>query len=296
MNEDRESGFVAVSHGDRLSYERVGEGPPVVLLPSDPMTDSRMWDQQMGFLSEFRTVVRYDDRGFGRSSPWSGPHRRFEDALEVLRSLNIETTALVGERDGAGTALEVAVTQRHTVSELVLISPRIPGLLQRARWGSTSMRSVPPQDVVDVMRRGVEKAQSIFPRLDDALSSGDFGPQVEDMLNMIDGLFGDQRSRIRDIWLDNVHNLNPDRLRVLQQEKIMEPPVSELLTEVEARTLVVMSASQEEAFQRAGLELLLEEVPNIEKVVVPRGSFSVALEDPEKLNEVLGEFLRPPHQ
>lgn len=148
----------------------------------------------------------------------------------------------------------------------------------------------------DIIRGGVELGRSMFPHLDEGVSSGDFGPHVEDTLNMIEGLSDDQRSRIREMLLDNAPNLKPERLGFLMQEESMEPPVAERLTEVEAPTLVVLAASEEEAAQRVGLGLVLDEVPNVEKAVVSRGSFCLALEDPEQLNEVPAEFLGPPHQ
>lgn len=277
-----DEGFVAVSHGDRLFYERLGDGPCVILLPNaDLMTDSRVWDDQMAFLSQFRTVIRYDDRGFGRSSPWGGPYRRYEDAVQVIRTLNIEETALMGEHGGAGTALEVAVALKETVSELVLIGPSIPGL---------AARLILADQRANVVRTGIELARSMFPHLDEGVRSGDFGPHVEDMVNMIEGLSDDQRSRIRAILLDNSPNLKPDRLGFLMNEKSMDPPIGDRLTEVEARTLMVLAASEDETAQRIQ-GMVLDEVPNVEKVVLPKWSFCLTLEDPEKLNEVLGDFL-----
>ena len=61
-----ESGLAEVD-GGKLAWESAGEGPDVVFLHPG-LWDSRVWDQQFGVFSKTYHVVRYDLRGYGRSS------------------------------------------------------------------------------------------------------------------------------------------------------------------------------------------------------------------------------------
>jgi pimeloyl-ACP methyl ester carboxylesterase len=58
-----------VTIGDlRIAYERVGEGPPLVLLHGLFGFDSRSWHPQLEGLSDAFTVAAWDMPGTGRSS------------------------------------------------------------------------------------------------------------------------------------------------------------------------------------------------------------------------------------
>lgn len=53
--------------GQRIAYQRSGEGPPLVLLHGWPL-NWREWRRQVDALSDEFTVVAWDAPGAGRSS------------------------------------------------------------------------------------------------------------------------------------------------------------------------------------------------------------------------------------
>src|SRR6059036_2922712 len=53
--------------GGNLYYETAGEGTPLVFVHAR-FLDSRMWDDQFQLSAKGNRVIRYDVRGFGRSS------------------------------------------------------------------------------------------------------------------------------------------------------------------------------------------------------------------------------------
>jgi pimeloyl-ACP methyl ester carboxylesterase len=57
---------VVRANGLQITYERVGAGPPLVLVHGAKV-DARMWQPQLALADEF-TVVAWDEPGAGRSA------------------------------------------------------------------------------------------------------------------------------------------------------------------------------------------------------------------------------------
>jgi len=67
MTMSKPSGFAEVN-GARLYYETTGTGEPVIFLHGNTL-DARMWDDQFLVFAQQYQAIRYDLRGFGKSSP-----------------------------------------------------------------------------------------------------------------------------------------------------------------------------------------------------------------------------------
>lgn len=86
------------TNGTRLYYEEAGAGPAVVLIHGFTL-DTRMWDDQFQRLVAHFRVIRYDLRGFGRSSPpTEAPYLHVEDLRGLLDHLDIEQATPDGKR------------------------------------------------------------------------------------------------------------------------------------------------------------------------------------------------------
>lgn len=116
----------------QISYKDYGQGRPVVLIHGWPLTKD-MWEYQIeDLVNAGLRVVKYDRRGFGKSSkPWNGyDYDTLTDDLHaVMEQLNLRDAVLVGFSMGGG---EVAryVTRYGTdrVSKIVLVSSVLPYL------------------------------------------------------------------------------------------------------------------------------------------------------------------------
>jgi pimeloyl-ACP methyl ester carboxylesterase len=120
--------FSAGSGGVRLSGERAGAGPAVVLLHG--LTATRRYVLMGSRLLERSgyEVVAYDARGHGHSAPAGtasayGYEYLARDLEAVLDGLGLERAILAGASMGAHTALHVALTAPERVTALALITP-----------------------------------------------------------------------------------------------------------------------------------------------------------------------------
>jgi 3-oxoadipate enol-lactonase len=97
---------------------------PVVMLSGSLGTDMSMWEPQVGALSSRFRLLRYDQRGHGRSPAPPGPYSIAElgtDLLALLDRLGIERVMLCGLSIGGMTAMHVAAHASERIDRLVLL-------------------------------------------------------------------------------------------------------------------------------------------------------------------------------
>ncbi len=104
----------------QLYYEMAGDGFPLVLSHA-AFLDSRMFDDLWEPLAQQFRVIRYDMRGYGRSSPARGPLCRRADLNELLRYLGITRAHFVGCSNGGQISLDLALEQPELVGSLTLV-------------------------------------------------------------------------------------------------------------------------------------------------------------------------------
>ncbi|MEO6447591.1 MAG: alpha/beta hydrolase [Gemmatimonadaceae bacterium] len=120
-----DTGRVEVDSGS-LYFEAAGNGRPVILLHGGNL-DRRMWDAQFALLQQQYRVIRYDARGFGRSSAADHPFAAHEDLAALVRALQLPRVTLVGLSMGGRIALDFALAHPELVDRLVLAAPGISG-------------------------------------------------------------------------------------------------------------------------------------------------------------------------
>src|SRR5215469_7232897 len=93
--------MVPVPDGE-LWAEDTGSGTAVVLIHGD-WTDADIWARLVPLLQDRYRVIRYDLRGFGRSSRPAQPFTRLEDLRAVLDHSGVPEAVAVGHSGGGGT-------------------------------------------------------------------------------------------------------------------------------------------------------------------------------------------------
>jgi pimeloyl-ACP methyl ester carboxylesterase len=84
------------ANGARLYFEMAGSGEALVFIHGLGL-DARMWDLQCEVFAQRFSVIRYDLRGFGRSSvPTAEGYSHAEDLHALLRFLRVQQAHILG--------------------------------------------------------------------------------------------------------------------------------------------------------------------------------------------------------
>lgn len=124
-------------NGAQLWYEMKGIGDPIVPIHAG-ITDSRMWDPQLEALARDHLVVRYDMRGYGRSTIPPEPFAHHDDLYGLFQELSLGPAVIIGASYGGNVAASFAVEHPELTRALVLVNTlagmRAPSEGLRAGW------------------------------------------------------------------------------------------------------------------------------------------------------------------
>jgi pimeloyl-ACP methyl ester carboxylesterase len=116
------------TEGARLYVEEAGDGHAVVFLHPG-LWDCRTWDPQFELFADRYHVVRYDARGYGRSTrPEPGvAYSHVRDLLAMLDDSGIDRAALVGCSMGGTNEVDFVLEHPDRVLALVLVAAGVDG-------------------------------------------------------------------------------------------------------------------------------------------------------------------------
>lgn len=257
-------------NGGTLEYEVAGEGPAVVFLHPG-LWDRRTWDDQFDVFSRSYRAVRYDRRGYGRSSrPDPGrPYSHLEDLAAVMDAAGVDRAALVGCSIGGTIALDFALTQPDRVRALVLVAA-----------GPSGFDHFTPEEETwwEPFDRSVEQA----------VAAGDLEGarrvQMEAWAQL--GTDDPAGARILEIALDNRHELTMDESGATE----IDPPAAERLRDVAVPTLVLPADHDPPEMQRIA-RALADGIPDVRVVEIPGVDHVVNMREPAQFNEIVLAFL-----
>jgi pimeloyl-ACP methyl ester carboxylesterase len=257
----------------QIYYETAGEGFPLVLSHA-AFLDSRMFDSIWESLAQHFRVVRYDMRGYGRSSAVNGPVARRADLDQLLKHLGIRQTHLLGCSYGGELGLDLTLEQPERIASLSLVGATPSGF---------ELRGEPPRYMMEMF---------------DAVQRGDV----------------DQASELQiRIWLDGGYR-EPEQLDAGLRKKALEmnripvrqktfliadsQPVDALnpaaitrLEEMNCPTLIVAGALDHPEVLRAADEMAAR-IPHARKVILEESGHVPSYEQPEEFIRQLLAFLQ----
>jgi pimeloyl-ACP methyl ester carboxylesterase/DNA-binding CsgD family transcriptional regulator len=120
-------GYVTTSDGYNLAYWDIGDGPPLVLVPSRLNCLDQVWNRLGDWfrpLMEGQRFISFDARGQGLSTRGLRPDLSIDnfvgDLELVLDRLDVRRCILLGQGFGGHIAVRYAVTHPERISALVL--------------------------------------------------------------------------------------------------------------------------------------------------------------------------------
>ncbi len=265
--EDGLTGYVDVA-GGRLYYEVVGEGQPILFIHAD-VSDHTMWDEQVAAFAPTYRVIRYDKRGFGKTTSADGTYSPREDIVTLLAHLGVAKTFVVGLSNGGALALDFALEHPEMVDGLVVVSGGVSGF-----------EAPPTEDELRVFKMYEELAQR-----KDETGLLDLGAHV-----WCDGPFqpeGRAAASVRERIRQTMSATTRDHHEDLQPSKL-EPPAVERLGAMTTPTLVLLG-SYDFPSGNAAMELLAARVPGAQKTVFETAHM-INMEQPEQFNARVGAF------
>jgi pimeloyl-ACP methyl ester carboxylesterase len=254
--------------GGRLWLEVAGAGTGVVLIHPG-LWDSRTWDDQWEPFAARHRVVRYDVRGYGRSSrPGGEPYSHVRDLAAVMDAAGLERAALVGCSMGGAIALNAALAMPERVTALVLAASGLDGFEgsdeEERDWEE---RFGPIEALVEAGE--LEQAQDIRLRTWAPLGTHD-----------------EAGRRIRAIAMDNLHELTMDE----SAAEDLHPIAIDRLHEIACPTLV-LPADHDPPHMRRVADILTERIPQARVEQIPDVDHVVNVRAPAAFNRAVLRFL-----
>jgi pimeloyl-ACP methyl ester carboxylesterase len=260
---------VVEAHGLEIAYERVGEGPALVLVHG-AAEDGRIWQPQLRGLADELTVVAWDEPGAGRSSDLPAAFGLADYArclAALIEQLALAPAHVAGLSWGGTVVLELYRHRPDLVATLTLMDTY------------TGWKGSLPAVEVSARLAGA-RAMLAAPGALDPTFPGLFanGPPAE-YASLLEQVSSDVR-----------------RESLGRQLEIMaEADQTDVLPSIAVPTLLVWGALDERSPLTVARELEAA-IPNAELVVIPGAGHLSHLERPDELNAAVAAFCRTQSQ
>jgi pimeloyl-ACP methyl ester carboxylesterase len=269
----RKQGFIDLGDA-QLYYEEIGRGAPLVLLHGHSF-DRRMWNPQLTELARHYRVIRYDMRGYGRSSlPVEGQEfLHANDLYRLLQSLHIAKAHLVGLSLGGFVAVDFMALHPEATRSVVSCS------------GSIYPRPGPEQPITEteIARRRTEIAQ---------LQATGQEAYKEKWLASLLQASGPQQANSAPLLRQMVHDWS------MWQPLHVEPRVllgTSLVPRLRAHPvqvpLLLLAGERESAARTHDNEVLQALVPGAQTAVLPHAGHVANLDNPAAFTQAVLQFL-----
>jgi pimeloyl-ACP methyl ester carboxylesterase len=119
------SGYIAFGD-DSIYYETMGSGKVIIMI-HDGMLHREVWNDQFSFFSKDFNVIRYDRRGYGKSSPATGSYTHLNDLAALYEELKVDSAILFACSSGGALAIDFTLEYPQKVNGLILVGAVVGG-------------------------------------------------------------------------------------------------------------------------------------------------------------------------
>ncbi len=261
--------FMEVEPGVRLYYEDFGKGRPFLFIHGGAQSHE-MWEQQVYNLADHYRTVTYDLRGQGESDKPPEGHtvERFIADLEALvQGLALRDITLVCHGIGGYVGVSFAVRHKDLVTNLVLVgtAARFSGADEERGGFSTDLWNR------YVKAMAVNKTEACAELVDNTFFYKDPGPATRQaiLITMLK-------------W--------PLYAWKLYSKSLQSMDLASILGDIKASTLI-LHGEHDRKQRYSGVEHLARSIPGARIVTFAESAHMPQLEEPEKFNRVLVDFV-----
>jgi pimeloyl-ACP methyl ester carboxylesterase len=259
--------------GGRIAAEDEGAGPPILLVHS-AIVNRRAWDALAPLLVEagYR-VILYDMRGFGESTAEAVEFSPRGDLRAVMDARGVAQAVVIGNSWGAMNALDAVLESPDRFVALGWLGGGIGGYARR--------NNPQEQELLDAEAKAEEDGQP------------DLAADL-DVRIWVDGV-GQPPTRVPASIREAVRSMDRELLepgREFGTNTRLEPKANDRLGELAAPTLAVIGGLDTSGTRKAARRLA-DAAPNVRLEQWPDVAHMIAMEQPERLAALLGEFLAP---
>jgi len=248
-----------------INYDVAGRGPTVVFIHGWTHNIS-VWDDQVPVFKTRYQVVRYDSRGFGRSTGFADESAEPQDLLILLEALHVKRAYVVGHSRGGSVALRFAHAYPDRVAGLVL-------------YGAFPEGFPAPPDVAQLFGSlpGVAKTSGLDSVGKLVLTSP---------IAWVPAGRNDITDRYRRLWTaySGKDLLDPHP----ESGRVPAPQIAQLAN-IRIPTLVIIG-DHEAPFIAAAADTLASRIPGAKKVVIPNAGHGAHFAQPASFNSALMDF------
>lgn len=247
-----------------LYYEVNGEGQPLAFIHGLG-SSGRDWEFQVAEFSKRYMVITLDLRGHGRSDKPAGPYSMAmfaADTAGLLKALGAEAAHVVGLSLGGGVAFQLALDTPALVRTLVIVNSA-PELVIRTF-----------KDRLGIWQRFAIVQMLGLPKMAEVLGKRLF-PKPE-------------QASLRAMFVERFSQ-NDKRAYLDTMRAMVGWSVTPRLGALRCPTLVI--AADQDYTPVSLKEAYVAKIPNAQLVVIPDSHHATPVEQPEKFNAALLEFL-----
>jgi len=253
------SGLINIA-GNQIYFEVAGQSRPIVFL-HDGILHSRVFDAQFSAFAQTYTVIRYDRQGYGASKPPSVAFSEVNTLKGLFDYLGLETALLIGGSAGGRLALNFTITYPECVEALVLVGAPVSGLGFTEHMANRGWRN----------KWGESIPEFINFWANDPWLIAEENPQA--------------RARLRQLLEASPLDLNDSPVEMLEDVQALPH-----LSKIRVPTLILVGES-DIADNHAHAGVIQIGIKDSERKVITHAGHLVYLEQPEKFNEAVNEFL-----
>jgi 3-oxoadipate enol-lactonase len=250
-----------------INYDVSGRNGPAVVFIHGWAHNLSVWDDQVAALSNRYRVVRFDTRGYGKSTGFSDQSADPQDLLTLLEALHIPSAYIVGHSRGGDVALRFAAAYPHRVKGLVLYGAFPEGF------------PAPPEvgqffgSLADIARKnGLDSVGKLLLASDIA-----WVPPGRN----------DVTERYRRLWASYA---GKDLLNPQPESHRVPVPSTEQIKMMRVPTLVIVG-DHEAPFIASAADSLARWIPGAKKVVIANAGHGAHFAQPASFNSALMDFI-----